>query len=180
MANPAIIMIIDDDETSRYILSDLVEMLDYIPVLAADGVTALNIMRKQTPDLALLDILMPKMTGYEVLKNMKEDPALCNVPVIMTSGIKETEIVVQCIRKGAEDYIVKPYNLAMLKNKIKACLEKRIMDDQDKEVRKQKEEYELHLKIYEKQMEEYYSRGSEDSVSEGTAKFGAVNKGLQR
>jgi two-component system cell cycle response regulator len=175
MPNPATIIIIDDDETSRYILSDLVEMLEYIPMLAADGVTALNIMRKQPPDLALLDILMPKMTGYEVLKHMKEDPVLSKIPVIITSGVRETDIVVQCVKKGAEDYIVKPYNLAVLKNKITACLGKKMLDDQDKERQHQKEEYELHLKIYEKQMEEY-TRSSDTSVFEKTAKFSSITR----
>jgi CheY-like chemotaxis protein len=171
MPNPTTIMIIDDDETNRYILSDLVEMLGHIPILASDGVTALNIMRKQPPDLVLLDILMPKMTGYEVLKLMKEEPALTDIPVMITSGVNEMDIVVQCIKKGAEDYITKPYNLSVLKNKITACLEKKSLSAQDKERLKNKEEYELHLKIYQKQMEEY-TRCGDNGCAETQAKYG--------
>jgi CheY-like chemotaxis protein len=171
MPNPTTIMIIDDDETNRYILSDLVEMLEHIPILAADGVTALNIMRKQPPDLVLLDILMPKMTGYEVLKLMKEEAAMAAIPVIITSGVNEMDIVVQCIKKGAEDYITKPYNLSVLKNKITSCLEKKNSGPQDKERLKNKEEYELHLKIYQKQMEEY-TRCGDNGCAETQVKYG--------
>lgn len=131
MINQAKILIVDDIKANRDVLSDMIEMLGHIPVLAENGLLALSTMKDQLPDLVLLDILMPKMNGYEVLDHMKENSALRYIPVIMISAIDDIDSVVKCIEKGADDYLTKPFNSTLLKARINACLEKKQLRDQE-------------------------------------------------
>src|SRR4249920_3414307 len=103
---PAIanVLIVDDSLTNRLVLDSYIKALGYKPEMAVDGVAALEHIRKQPPDLVLLDIIMPKMDGYEVLAQLKADEVTRDIPVIMISGIDEMESVVRCIQQGAEDY----------------------------------------------------------------------------
>lgn len=106
--------------------------LGYEPLLAKDGKSALLQIENENPDLVLLDILMPEMNGYEVLEHIKSNPDLCHIPVIMISAVDERESVVSCIKKGAEDYLIKPFNATFLKARIHACLDRKHLRDNDK------------------------------------------------
>ena len=130
MAN---ILIVDDNQINRNVLQDLVVTLGHIPSVSENGLTALSHMEKHLPDLVLLDILMPKMDGYEVLNHLKNDGALRDIPVIMISAVDEIKSVVRCIEKGADDYLTKPFNATLLKARINACLEKKRLRDVEKE-----------------------------------------------
>jgi sigma-B regulation protein RsbU (phosphoserine phosphatase) len=83
--------------------------------------------------LVLLDIMMPEMDGYEVLKRMKASDNLRHIPVVMISALDELESVVRCIEAGAEDYLSKPFNPTLLRARIGACLEKKALRDQEQE-----------------------------------------------
>ena len=122
MAN---ILIVDDNETNRMVLKDLVITLGHTPVLAEDGLSALVKTEKAIPDLILLDILMPRMDGYEVLLHLKKDESFRDIPVIMISAINEEDDVMRCIKRGANDYMIKPFDAAHLKAKIGTCLKKK-------------------------------------------------------
>ncbi|MGH8489077.1 MAG: response regulator [Gammaproteobacteria bacterium] len=91
--------------------------------MAEDGRRALESVRAQSVDLMLLDVLMPEMDGYETLKQIKADPRLRDIPVIMISALDEIQSVVRCIEHGAEDYLLKPFNPVLLRARIGACLE---------------------------------------------------------
>lgn len=80
-------------------------------VSAADGEKALALLREQAVDLALLDILMPKKDGFEVLEAMKADPQLKNIPVIMLTNLGEEDDVKRARRLGASDYMIKAHFL---------------------------------------------------------------------
>ena len=82
-------------------------------------------------DLVLLDILMPEMDGYQVLKQMKEDKTLREVPVIVISAMDDMESVVKGIELGAEDYLPKTFDPVLLRARIGACLEKKRLRDQE-------------------------------------------------
>lgn len=142
MAN---ILIVDDNERNLNVLNKMMQALGHTPILAENGVTALAHVKKQHPDIVLLDILMPKMDGYEVLNRIKENSSLRHIPVIMISAIDEMESVVRCIEKGADDYLVKPFNPTLLKARIGACLEKKQLRDQEEKYRQQIEDYNLNL-----------------------------------
>lgn len=132
MKNPSQILIVDDYEVNRTVLSHLVQSLGYESTQAKDGKSALLQIEKETPDLVLLDILMPEMNGYEVLDHMKSNPNLCHIPVIMVSAVDEQESVVRCIKNGAEDYLIKPFNATFLKARIHACLDRKHLRDNEK------------------------------------------------
>ncbi len=127
--NRATVLIVDDNERNRLILNDYIETLDHIPVLIETGRKALDYLADHPVDIVLLDILMPEMNGYEVLEHMKASPALIHIPVIVISAIDELDSVVRCIEKGADDYLVKPFNPAILKARLKSCLDRKELHD---------------------------------------------------
>lgn len=132
MANASKILIVDDNEINRNVLDGLILGLGHIPISAGNGKDAMAIIENQSTDLVLLDILMPGMNGYEVLSLIKNNNNLRHIPVIMISAVDEIESVVLCVEKGADDYLVKPFNPTLLKARICACLEKKILRDTEK------------------------------------------------
>jgi two-component system, cell cycle response regulator len=82
-------------------------------------------------DLVLLDVEMPEMDGYQVLEQLKADPRLRDIPVIMISAVEELESVVKCIGLGAQDYLPKPFNPVLLRARLTACLERKWLRDQE-------------------------------------------------
>jgi len=123
---PQKILVVEDDSFFRGLLVRQLNEEGYTSVKAAqDGYQALHLLRKDDIDLVLLDIEMPGLGGIEVLKRLKADAGLRNIPVIVISGVEEITSVVQCIELGAEDYLTKPFNPVILRARIGASLEKR-------------------------------------------------------
>ncbi len=118
-------------DLSRESLRDLCVILGYNAIMADGGRTALDIMEKASPELVLLDIVMPEMDGYVVLDQMKANPKLCNIPVIVISGLGEMSSVVRCIHKGAVDYLHKPFEPILLRARLEATLDKKRMRDRE-------------------------------------------------
>jgi putative two-component system response regulator len=135
------ILIVDDSEANRLILQDYIITCGHTPVLAENGLVALEKVTEHQPDLILLDIMMPKMDGYQVLERLKSDSRLCHIPVIMVSANDEIESVASCIEQGAVDYLVKPFNPLLLKARIKAALATKLLHDQEEAHRKTIREY---------------------------------------
>ncbi|MFC1541103.1 response regulator transcription factor [Candidatus Latescibacterota bacterium] len=88
----------------------------------ADGGSALEKVREIIPDLVILDIMMPVMDGYEVLKHIKEDDSLKEIPVIMLTAKSQEQDIIKGFNLGSEDYIVKPFKPAELAARIKKIL----------------------------------------------------------
>lgn len=129
---PAAILIVDDDEMNRYTLARRLRREGYHDLTeAADGLTALALLRNQPFDLVLLDVMMPGMNGYEVLRTLKSDPALRGIPVIMISALDAFDGAVRCIELGAEDYLPKPFNPTLLRARVGASLDKKQLRDQE-------------------------------------------------
>lgn len=118
------ILIVDDNEMNREVLSRRLERQGYTFATAEDGIQALDQLRSQRFDIVLLDIMMPRMNGYQVLEAMKGDAALQDTPVIVVSAVSELESIVRCVELGAEDYLFKPFNPVLLKARLTAILEK--------------------------------------------------------
>jgi adenylate cyclase len=125
------ILVVDDNEINRDMLSRRLVRQGYTPFAAQNGREALERLRAEPFDLVLLDILMPEMNGYQVLEEMKRDPALRHIPVIMISALDEIDSVVRCIEIGAEDYLAKPFNPVLLRARIGASLEKKRLRDRE-------------------------------------------------
>jgi adenylate cyclase len=123
------LLIVDDNENNRDMLSRRLERQGHAVKVAENGRQALAMLRGSAFDLALLDIMMPEMDGYQVLAQMKADSDLRHIPVIMLSALDELDSVVRCIEMGAEDYLHKPFNPVLLRARIGACLEKKRLRD---------------------------------------------------
>ncbi len=130
LEDPAI-LVADDDEDNRYTLTRRLKREGYTNlIIAENGSQALEVIQRRHVDLLLLDIMMPEVSGYEVLEKLKQDPATRDIPVIMISAISELDSVVRCIELGAEDYLQKPFNAVLLKARIGATLEKKRLRDE--------------------------------------------------
>ena len=126
------LLIVDDNKVNRLLLSRSVELLGHRIALAENGRIALDKLRKEPFDLLLLDIEMPELDGFAVLEQLKVDPKLRDVPVIVTSSVEGLDNIIRCIELGAEDYLPKPVNQVLLKARIGAGLEKKRLRDQQK------------------------------------------------
>ena len=131
---PGTILIADDNRVNRLLLGRGLEHEGHTVVFAEHGGEALELLREQSFDLMLLDVLMPELDGYGVLAELKGDPHLREIPVIMTSSLDELDSVVKCLEMGAEDYLTKPINPVLLSARINASLEKKRLRDQQREL----------------------------------------------
>ncbi|HMA37459.1 MAG TPA: adenylate/guanylate cyclase domain-containing protein [Chloroflexia bacterium] len=125
------ILVVDDDENNRLLTARRVQRYGHQVSFAANGREALTLMRAQPFDLVLLDIMMPEMSGYEVLEQVKADATLRHLPIIMISALDDLASVVKCIELGAEDYLFKPINSVLLNARVGASLEKKRLRDQE-------------------------------------------------
>jgi adenylate cyclase len=131
---PGTILIADDNPVNRLLLGRGLEQQGHTVLFAEHGREALDLLRGQRFDLLLLDVLMPELDGYQVLGELKEDPHLREIPVVMTSSLDELDSVVKCLEMGAEDYLSKPINPVLLNARITASLEKKRLRDQQREL----------------------------------------------
>jgi class 3 adenylate cyclase len=128
--DPAL-LVVDDNEDNRYTLSQQLNVQGYDNItLVTNGREALSVLRSKPFDVVLLDIMMPDLNGYEVLEHMRSSPELRNIPVIMISAIDELDSVVRCIELGAEDYLPKPFQPTLLRARVRATLERKMLHDQ--------------------------------------------------
>jgi phosphoserine phosphatase RsbU/P len=129
-APQARLLVVDDNEDNRYTLTMMLSLEGYDDVAVAnDGVQALEMLKESEFDLLLLDVMMPRLNGYEVLQHLKEQGRLRDLPVLMISAVTELDSVVRCIELGADDYLSKPFNPVLLKARLAACLEKKRLRD---------------------------------------------------
>jgi signal transduction histidine kinase len=129
---PAMVLVVDDNNTSRFLLSRRVRDLGHDVATAENGVVALEMLRLRPVDLVLLDVEMPEMDGMAVLDQMKIDPILREIPVVMVSGIDDLACVIHCIGHGAEDYLAKPFDPVLLSARVRACLDKKRLRDEER------------------------------------------------
>ena len=103
------VLLADDDAINREVLGELLKP-EYTVLLARNGVQALERAARHLPDLILLDVMMPDMDGYEVLRRLRADPQTAQIAVIFISGLDRPEDEANGLKMGASDYIVKPFN----------------------------------------------------------------------
>jgi adenylate cyclase len=129
----AYVLVVDDDSVNRLLLSRSLEREGHRSATAEDGRRALEILRAESFDVVLLDVVMPEIDGFEVLAQMQADSELRHIPVIMISALEDMESVVRGIELGAEDYLPKPFNPVLLRARINGCLTRRRLDDLERE-----------------------------------------------
>jgi len=126
-----VILVVDDNAANREMLGRRLQREGHRVQLAESGREALEVLRARRVDLVLLDVMMPQVDGYEVLRQLKADETLRDIPVLMISAVDEIESVVRCIELGAEDYLPKPFDPTLLRARIGACLEKKRLRDRE-------------------------------------------------
>jgi adenylate cyclase len=116
------VLVADDNANSRQLVKDIVEMSGYEPILAIDGPSALEAAQKQSPDLIILDVNMPGMSGFEVCSILKSDTLLAQIPVLMLTAQADIDNRVTGLGLGADDYMAKPFSPRELTARINARL----------------------------------------------------------
>lgn len=119
------ILVVDDNASNRDLLFRRLSRDGHGATPAESGWRALEILAVEEFDLVLLDLMMPDLNGFQVLERLKADDRRHDLPVIMISGLQETDSVIRCIEAGAEDYLTKPFNPVLLRARISACLERK-------------------------------------------------------
>ncbi|NJN95862.1 MAG: response regulator [Anaerolineales bacterium] len=116
------VLIVDDEELGRETLEDLLVTQGFHLIYASNGPEALEKAAKFTPDIILLDVMMPGMNGYEVCQRLRANPALAEVPIIMVTALEDRKSRLQGIEAGADDFISKPFDRLELRARVKATL----------------------------------------------------------
>jgi len=117
------ILFIEDESALQKALSSILKKKGYEPLAALDGEIGLRVTREQHPDIILLDLVLPKKDGFEVLKELKGDPATAKIPVIVLTNLEGTQDVERALELGAMNYLVKTnYRLEEVTEKIDQVL----------------------------------------------------------
>ncbi|MBL3539838.1 response regulator transcription factor [Aminivibrio sp.] len=116
------ILIVEDEEAIVEVVSQTLRRHGYETAAAADGDSALEMAFSLRPDLVILDLMLPKMDGWEVCRRLKADRQTASVPVLMLTARREERDVVEGLEIGADDYMKKPFSLAELAARVKALL----------------------------------------------------------
>jgi two-component system KDP operon response regulator KdpE len=118
MRKPRILIVDDDPVVLKFVRANIQDK-DCETLVAMDGVEAIKVIEQELPDLIILDIMMPRMDGFEVCRRVRE---WSQIPIIMLSARKDVEEKVKCLNIGADDYITKPFGVNELAARVKAVL----------------------------------------------------------
>jgi adenylate cyclase len=124
------ILVVDDTPVNVKLLADLLAVKGYAVVTAASGKEALEKVESERPDLVLLDVMMPGMTGYEVCRRLRENPATLMLPVVMVTALDPAQERVKGIEAGADDFLTKPINQPELLARVRSLLRVKALHDE--------------------------------------------------
>ncbi|RKQ87175.1 response regulator receiver domain-containing protein [Solirubrobacter pauli] len=123
--DPRTVLVADDDEDILQLVSFRLQRAGYTVVTAADGPQALAAAREHQPDLAVLDVMMPGLNGYEVTRQLRADAATAQIPVILLTARVQEADVSRGFEAGADDYLRKPFSPQELRSRVQAILARR-------------------------------------------------------
>ena len=124
-----VVLVVDDNQQNCELLQAYLEDIDCRAVPAQDGPEALAIIAKNPPDLILLDVMMPKMSGFEVCRRIKNDPKTSDIPIIMVTALNEFGDIERGIDSGTDDFLSKPVNKLELLTRVKTMLKLKHLTD---------------------------------------------------
>jgi adenylate cyclase len=128
------LLVADDNKVIRLLLCRSLELMGHDVASADNGRTALDKLRGERFDMLLLDLEMPELDGFALLELRTADPALRELPVIVTSSLEGAAQVARCIELGADDFLHKPVNPMLLKARVESSLERKILRDREREL----------------------------------------------
>jgi len=115
------VLVVDDEASIRRILDTRLSMIGYVVITACDGEEALSIFRKETPNLVILDVMMPKLDGYGVCQEIRKTS---DVPIIMLTALGDVADRITGLELGADDYVIKPFSPKELEARIRSVLKR--------------------------------------------------------
>ena len=128
------LLVADDNKVNRLLLCRSLELMGHVVESADNGRSALDRLRGERFDLLLLDLEMPELDGFSLLAQRATDPALRELPVIVTSSLEGVAAVARCIELGADDFLHKPVNPVLLKARVDSSLERKHLRDREHEL----------------------------------------------
>ena len=137
---PNRILIADDNEPNRELLDAYLAGIDCETEIAVDGQDTLDKVASFKPDLILLDIMMPKLSGFEVCKKIKEDPASKQIMILMVTALNELGDIERAVTAGTDDFLSKPVNKVELTKRVQNMLKLKDISDENERLRRYIEE----------------------------------------
>lgn len=119
---PLRILVVDDENINLRLVSRLLEMEGYEVVSAQSGEAALHLIEQTAPDLALLDVMMPVMDGYELCRRLRQNPVTAQIPIVMLTALVDENDRLKGIEAGADDCLPKPFDVDVLRTMLKRFL----------------------------------------------------------
>ena len=116
------ILVVDDNEQNLELIVANLDILGCKVLSAVDGIDAINKVQQNQPDLILLDVMMPRMSGFEVCRKLKSDPATRDIPIVMVTALHELSDIERGVESGTDDFISKPVNRLELITRVKSLL----------------------------------------------------------
>ncbi|MHB9074665.1 MAG: response regulator [Desulfobaccales bacterium] len=168
------ILVVDDNGINRDLLSRYLERQGHAVQVAHNGRQALEMITTGTFDLVLLDITMPGLTGYQVLQHLKHSETLRDLPVIMISALDEMDSVIRCIELGAADYLPKPFNPVLLRNRVGDFLEKKRLRELEAEQKQKLQELNTALELRNRFIRETFGSYLSDEIVDTILKEGGL------
>ena len=126
----SLVLVVDDNPQNVELIQAYLESLSCTTQVAVDGVDALEKVAQTKPDLILLDIMMPRMSGFEVCRRLKADPATRDIPIIMVTALNELGDIERGVESGTDDFLTKPINKLELLARVKSLLRVRHLQSQ--------------------------------------------------
>lgn len=124
------ILIVDDNLQNVELLEAYLESLPCSIITANDGVEAIDAVNQEKPDLIILDIMMPKMSGFEVCQKLKSNPKTRDIPIIMVTALNEVGDVERGVEAGTDEFLSKPFNKLELITRVRSLLKMRLLKKQ--------------------------------------------------
>lgn len=124
------VLVVDDNQSGRQLLVDIIQSMNLDVIQAADGYEAIAKAQENQPDLLILDVNMPGMTGFEVVQQLKSDSRTAAIPILLLTALDNVDSRVQGLKLGADDYVTKPFNPRELMERVRARLRVKVETDE--------------------------------------------------
>jgi diguanylate cyclase (GGDEF)-like protein len=165
---PTRVLVVDDDQDGLYILRTILTKQQYEVHTAADGEEALAKAEALVPDIILLDVMMPKINGFEVCKRVKATPEGTYIPIILLTAKSELMSKIEGLDCGADEYLTKPYDIKELTARMRSMLRIKQLNDELREKNKQLEELSVTDELTKLYNRRYINRKLEDEFRRAT------------